>query len=133
MAEEVKEPTPQTTPEPKQEGAPSKDATTWGMLCHLIALAGFIIPFGNIVGPLVIWLIKREEFPFVDDQGKEAINFQISITIYMIISAILIVVVIGILLMIALGVFAIVMIIIATMKANSGEKYRYPLTIRLIK
>ena len=78
-------------------------------------------------------LIKKEEFPFVDDQGKEAINFQISITIYMIISAILIVVVIGILLMIALGVFAIVMIIIATIKANGGEKYRYPLTIRLIK
>ncbi len=133
MAEEVKEQAPESTPQPKPEAAPSKDAQTWGMLSHLIALAGFVIPFGNIIGPLVIWLIKKDEYPFVDDQGKESLNFQISMTIYFIISAILIVVVIGILLMIALVIVEVIFIILATVKANSGEKYRYPLTIRLIK
>ena len=112
----------------------SKDAKTWGMLCHLIALAGFIMPvIGNIVGPLVIWLIKKDEFPFVDDQGKESLNFQISITIYGIIASILMVVLIGFLLIFAVLIFDLVMIIMATVKANSGEKYRYPLTIRLLK
>jgi uncharacterized Tic20 family protein len=133
MAEEVKEQAPESTPQPIPEVELSKDAKTWGMLCHLIALAGFVVPFGNIIGPLVIWLIKKDEYPFVDDQGKESLNFQISMTIYFIISAILIIVVIGILLMIALVIVEVIFIIIATVKANSGEKYRYPLTIRLIK
>jgi len=106
---------------------------TWGMLCHLSALAGFIIPFGNIIGPLVIWLIKKDESPFVDDQGKESLNFQISITIYCLIAAVLILVIIGIFLLIGLGIFAIVMIIIAAVKANNGEKFRYPLTIRFVR
>jgi uncharacterized Tic20 family protein len=133
MVEEVKEQTPESTPQPKPEAELSKDAKTWGMLCHLIALAGFVIPFGNIIGPLVIWLIKKDEFPFVDDQGKESLNFQISMTIYFIVSIILIAIVIGILLIIALIIVEVIFIIIATVKANSGEKYRYPLTIRLIK
>jgi len=106
---------------------------TWGMLCHLSALAMFIIPFGNIIGPLVIWLIKKDESSFVDDQGKESLNFQISITIYCLISAILILVIIGIFLLIGLGILTIVLIIVASVKSNSGEKFRYPLTIRLIQ
>lgn len=106
---------------------------TWGMICHLSALAGFIIPFGNIIGPLIVWLIKKDESPFVDDQGKESLNFQISITIYCIIAAILILIIIGIFLLIGLGILALVLIIIAAVKANSGEKFRYPLTIRLIR
>lgn len=106
---------------------------TWAMGVHLAALAGFIIPFGNIIGPLVIWLMKKDESAFVDDQGKESLNFQISITIYLIVSAILIVVVIGIFLLIAIGILMLVLVIVGAVKANSGEKYRYPLTIRLIK
>ena len=105
---------------------------TWGMLAHLAALAGFIIPLGNIIGPLVVWLIKKDESPFVDDQGKESLNFQISITIYCIVAAILIVIVIGIFLLIGLAILDLVLIIIAAVKANTGEKFRYPLTIRLI-
>ncbi len=54
-----------------------KDARTWAMLCHIGAFAGYIIPFGHIIAPLVIWLIKKDESPFVDDQGKESLNFQI--------------------------------------------------------
>ncbi len=106
---------------------------TWGMLCHLSALAMFIIPFGNIIGPLVIWLIKKDESSFVDDQGKESLNFQISITIYCLVSAMLILVIIGILLLIGLGVLTLVLIIVASVKSNAGEKFRYPLTIRLIQ
>lgn len=103
------------------------------MLCHLSAFLGFIIPFGNILGPLVIWLIKKAEYPFVDDQGKEALNFQISILIAFIISAILMFIAIGFLLMVAVAIYAIVMIIIAAIKANEGVAYRYPYALRLIK
>lgn len=111
-----------------------KQARLWGMLCHLSALAGFVgIPFGNIIGPLIIWLIKRQEIPFVDEQGKEALNFQISLTIYSIISLLLIMVVVGIFLLIAIVIFGLVMVIIASVRANNGESYRYPLTIRIIR
>ena len=110
----------------------TQEAKTFGMLCHLLAFAGFIIPLGNIIGPLVVWLIKKDQYPFVDDQGKESLNFQISVLIYAIISGILVIVVIGIFLLIALGIFVIVMVIIATIRANEGQKYRYPMTIRII-
>lgn len=121
------------TPEKPAEQTLTKDAKTFGMLCHLLAFAGFVIPLGNIIGPLVIWLMKKDEFPFVDDQGKESLNFQISLIIYALISGVLIIVVIGIFLLIAIGIFMIVMVIIATIRANEGQKYRYPLTIRLLK
>ena len=110
-----------------------QDERMWAMFCHLSAFAGYIVPFGSILGPLVIWSIKKEQFPAIDDHGKEALNFQISIAIYMILSAILIVIIIGILMLIALWVFQTVMIIIASIKANNGEKFVYPLSIRFIK
>jgi len=107
------------------------------MLCHLGGLAGFIIPFGNIIAPLVIWLIKKDEDKFVDDHGKEALNFQITLMIAAMAGFILTVIVItacvGIPLMIAVGVCNIVFCIIAAIKANKGEAYRYPIAIRLIK
>lgn len=103
------------------------------MFCHIGALAGFIIPFGNIIAPLVIWSMKKADSPLIDDQGKESLNFQITMTIAAIVAWILIVVVIGVPLLIALGIFNIVMIIIAGIKANEGTKYRYPVNIRLIK
>jgi len=105
---------------------------TMGMLCHLLALCGLVIPLGNILGPLVLWLVKKEEMPFVDDQGKESLNFQISIAIYGVGAAVLSIIGIGILLGIALAAFWLVMVIIATVAANKGERYRYPLTIRLL-
>ena len=112
---------------------------TMGMLCHLLALCGLAIPFGNILGPLVLWLVKKEGMPFVDDQGKESLNFQISVAIYGA-GAFLLSLIganvhigIGIVIGVALGVFWLVMVIIATVRANNGERYRYPLTIRLLK
>jgi len=104
------------------------------MLCHLLALCGLVMPFGgNILGPLVLWLVKKEGMPFVDDQGKESLNFQISVTIYGVGAALLYITGIDIVLCGALGVFWLVMVIIATVAANKGERYRYPLTIRLLK
>ena len=115
-------------------GQTEQQARTYGMLCHLLALAGFIgIPFGNIIGPLVIWLVKKDQYPFVDDQGKESLNFQISLTIYAAVSAILMLVAIGFVLLAAVAVFGLVMIIIAAVQANQGVAYRYPLTIRFLK
>jgi uncharacterized Tic20 family protein len=110
-----------------------KEARTWGMLCHLSALAGFLIPFGNIIAPLVIWLIKKDEHPFVDEQGKESLNFQISVAIYAFISGILVLVLVGILLLIIIAIASLILVIIATVKANDGISFRYPLTIRFIK
>ncbi|MDW7739128.1 MAG: DUF4870 domain-containing protein [Bacillota bacterium] len=111
----------------------TQEEKTFGMLAHLAALAGFIIPFGNIIGPLVVWLIKKDQSAWVDKQGKESLNFQISITIYAIVAGILTIIVIGVLLLIAVGIFSLIMIIIATVKTNNGEDYQYPLCIRFIK
>lgn len=123
------------TPPPEATTPPviNRDQNTWAMLCHLSALAGFVIPLGNILGPLVIWLIKKDEYPLVDDQGKEALNFQISMTIYYIVSIILIIVLIGFVLLIGLALFSLVVTIIAMVKANEGVAYRYPMCIRFIK
>ncbi len=112
---------------------PEKDERTWGMLCHLGAFAGFIVPFGNIIAPLVIWLIKKDEMSFVNDQGKESINFQITMFIAFVISGLLMFVLIGFLLVFIVAIFDIIMIIIASIKANEGVYYRYPYSLRLIK
>jgi len=112
----------------------TKDDKTWGMLCHVSTLCTFIgVPFGGIIAPLIIWLIKKDEMKFVDYNGKEALNFQISILIYSLISALLIFVIIGIILIILVLVVDIVLTIIAVVKANNGEYYEYPMTIRFIK
>lgn len=127
---------PPPPPEPPGTGQPmmpDHQARQWAMLCHISALSGFLIPFGHLGGPLLFWLLKRNEHPLVDQNGKEAVNFQISMTIYAAISAVLVIVVIGILLLIALGIFWIVVVIIASIRANNGEAYRYPLTIRFIR
>ena len=115
----------------KPTAGASSDERTWAMLCHLSTFAGLIgVPFGHILGPLIAWMIKRDEYPLVDDQGREALNFQISMTIYSLICAVLI---ITIPLIFVLLVFDIVVTIMAALRANKGEYYRYPMTIRLIK
>ncbi len=112
----------------------TQDERTFGMLVHLAALAQFIVPtFGNVIGPLVIWLIKKDQSAWIDRQGKNALNFQISIAIYALISTILIPVIIGIFLLIAVGIFWLVMVILATIRVSEGESFRYPLSIIFIK
>jgi uncharacterized protein len=125
-------PAPPVPPAPSLDG-PSPESRQWGMFAHLSALIGFVIPFGNILGPLIIWQMKKNEMPFVDDQGKEALNFQITTLIAVAVCMLLMVVLIGFLLLPLVGLVWLVFTIIGALKANAGEFYRYPLTIRLIK
>ena len=112
----------------------SKDEQNWAMACHLAALSGFLVPFGNIIGPLVIWLIKRAEMPLVDRHGKESLNFQITVAIAFLICIPLVFVIIGIPLMFAVGIGALIMTIIATVKVSNGDlEYKYPFALRLLK
>jgi hypothetical protein len=117
------------TPKPTEV---SKDARMWGMLCHLLGL------FTCFVGPLIIWMLKKEEDPFIDDQGKEALNFQITVGIAFIAVGIVPVLLrflacVMPLLGLAVSVVDIIFCIIACIKANGGEAYRYPVSIRFIK
>ncbi len=122
-----------TTPPPAATGAPTAEAKQWAMFAHLSALVGYLIPFGSIIGPLVIWQIKKNEMPFVDDQGKEALNFQITVAILAIVAILLILILIGVLLLWALAIADLVFIIIAAIAANNGQAYRYPFSFRFIK
>ncbi|MGD9109971.1 MAG: DUF4870 domain-containing protein [Phycisphaerales bacterium] len=120
------------TSPPPQESAPQatdipKDAKTMAMLCHLLAI------FTSFLGPLIIWLIKKDDHPYIKEQGKEALNFQITIVIASIISGLLIMACVGAFLLPAVQVINIVFCIIATVKVNNGEHYRYPIALRLIK
>lgn len=110
----------------------AQEEKTWGMLAHLSSLVGFVIPFGNVLGPLVVWLIKKDSMPFVADQGKEALNFNITVLIAAIISGILMLVVIGFLLLAVVAVGWLVLTILAAIESNKGVAYRYPFTLRLI-
>jgi uncharacterized protein len=144
-----------------ESGAQSE--RTWAALCHLAAFAGFVFPFGHIVGPLVVWLLRRDESPLVDDQGKEAMNFQISTTLYFVIivagmvltliafavgmmgapfvgvapgaflPAPIAVVLLGALAILGLAVFNFVSVIVAAARTSSGERFRYPLAITFIR
>ena len=115
----------------REEDLAPTDRTN-GMLCHLLALAGYIIPFGHIIGPLIIWQMKKNESDYVDYHGRESLNFQISLTIYAMVSAVLILLVVGIFLLMAVGIGGLILTIIGAIKANEGERYRYPFCIRLL-
>jgi uncharacterized Tic20 family protein len=110
-----------------------KDETLWATLCHLSAFAGYVTGIGHVVGPLIVWLVKKDQYPLVDDQGKEVLNFQISMTIYYFVAALLFCAYIGIVVFPALVIFSIVVTIIGAVKASTGEAYRYPLCIRFLK
>ena len=142
--EQPEQPVPPQPPtqQPEQPEAPPQvadtaDARTWAMLCHLGGIFGFL-------GPLILWLIKREEYPLVDDQGKEALNFEIGISIAVVgclVLAVTFLVTVILrplaylmwLAMVGLLVVNIVMIILAALEANKGTRYRYPVCIRFIK
>jgi hypothetical protein len=129
---------PPQSPPPVTPGNDSQ-ARTWNMLCHLSALAGYIIPFGNVLGPLLIWQIKKNEFPSVEEHGKAALNFQLTVLIALFVSIIASVllsfVCIGFLLIpvvVAVGLCGLIFAIIAAIKASNGEAYRYPWSLKLI-
>ncbi|WGS58253.1 MULTISPECIES: DUF4870 domain-containing protein [Stenotrophomonas] len=115
-------------PPPATTGAPA-DQRTMALAAHLLGI------FTWFIGALIIWLINKDDASkaFVTDQAKEALNFQITVTIAMVISIILMVVIIGGILAPIVGLVNLVFCIIAAVKANNGEAYRYPFTLRLIK
>lgn len=110
-----------------------KPERTWAMFAHLSSFLFYTcIPLANIIAPLIIWQIKKEDMPFASDQGKECLNFQISMLIYIIISGILTLILIGFAFLVILCVMHIILPIIAAIKANEGVTYRYPLTMRFV-
>jgi len=126
------------------DGGISAEERQWAMFAHLSALAGGLLTsavggWGFFIGPLVIWLMKKDTMPFVADQAKEALNFNITVSGIFVILLILSLLTLGIgflvtaPIMLIIGIAALVFIIIAAMKANQGIAYRYPLTLRLVK
>ena len=130
------------TGQPPQLG--SADEKTWAMTCHLAALVGLVFPLGNVIGPLIVWLVKKDEMPMVNEHGKESLNFQFTVVIAVIAIGIVETVFLVFTLiryMLAslcclaaslVGIYAIVMVIMAAIKAKEGVSYRYPIALRLI-
>lgn len=133
------------TPPPPPSGTPSAEERQWAMFAHLSALLGGILTsgwagsIGCFIGPLIIWLVKKDTMPFVDDQAKEALNFNITVGIVFFALFLLALLTFGIGLVIAvplwiiIGIAWLVFTIIAAIKANEGVAYRYPFTLRLVK
>jgi hypothetical protein len=111
----------------------SETERNWAMFCHLSAFAGFLVPFGGIIGPLVIWLSKRDDSTWVNENGKASLNFQMSMLLYTVLAVPLCFIIIGIPILAVIAVLRIVFIIIASVKASKGEEFKYPLAIPFIQ
>jgi uncharacterized Tic20 family protein len=121
-------------------GEIGKDARTWAMFCHLAGLAGLspILPvIGSTVAPFVIWQMKKDEFPFVDEQGRRAVNFQLSMLLYGAIGGVVCLVtclkVLMLVVLCVVGLVDLIFVLIAAVRANHGQHYRCPLAIRFFK
>lgn len=113
---------------------PSAQARQWAMFCHYSAFFWFLVPMiGNVLGPLIVWQLKKDMDPFVDEQGKEALNFQITFSILLMICGVLAWILIGFPLMALISVVALVLVVIAGIRANEGKSYRYPFCWRIVK
>ncbi len=134
---DMSEPSPESTPSvdpaaPQPE--PSKPSHTLGTVCHLLGLCGYLgVPLGNVLGPLVLWLVKKEEDAFLRETGKHVLNFQISMAIYLVVASLAIFLVIGFVLVPVVLIVGIVYTIIGAIKSSEGEIYQYPLTIRFLR
>ena len=133
-----------TPPPSDAAGTPSAEEKQWAMFAHLSALLGGILTghmfgWGCFLGPLIIWLVKKDTMPFVNDQGKEALNFNITLAIIGMALLVLTIITLGVGLLITIpagliaGVAWLVFTIIAAIKASEGVAYRYPFAIRLVK
>ena len=136
-------PPPSSGPAVPPSDVPSVQERQWAMFAHLSALLGLIVTghwfgWGCFLGPLIIWLLKKDSMPFVNDQGKEALNFNITVAIVFFALFVLTLITLGLGVLIALpvgivvGVAWLVFTIIAAIRANEGVRYRYPFTLRLI-
>jgi uncharacterized protein len=111
---------------------PSKEERNWATLAHLSALLAFATVVGGIIGPLVIWLIRKDDMNFAAEQAKEALNFQITVFLAGIVAGILCLILIGFVLLAILCLVDLILIIVAAVKASEGVAYRYPFNLRLI-
>ena len=110
-----------------------RQARDTAVVAHLSTLVGLVVPFGSVIGPLAVWLTRRDRGAFIDDAGREALNFGISIALYGLVALVAALMLVGIPLLIA-GVIAwVVLASLAAVKASQGQTYRYPLTLRLIR
>ncbi|MGB3181423.1 MAG: DUF4870 domain-containing protein [Cyclobacteriaceae bacterium] len=125
--------TPVSSDSNRQNRYPDHEIRQWALWCHLSVLAGFIVPLGNLIAPLIIWQIRKDDMPGMDEHGKEVVNYQLSFTLYYFIAGILTIIIVGFFALIALGIVSIVLTIIAAIEVDKGRMYRYPLTIRFIK
>lgn len=118
-------------------GGPGKDERFWAMIAHLSAFSYYVTGIGIVLGPLIVWLAKRDGNPFVEEQAKEALNFQLSILLYYLIAAVMcftvILLPIGVPILLGLHLYQIVCMIIAAIKANDGISFHYPATFRFIQ
>jgi uncharacterized protein len=124
------------TPPPVGGAAPAvfSNVRTWNILCHASALFGVFFHFpGHLLGPLIVWLAKRDDSPEIDAHGKESLNFQISMLIYNVIAAVFCLVLIGFAFLAVLWVLNAVFVIVASIQASDGKFYRYPITMRFIQ
>ena len=120
--------------DPAPGTAPSERERTWGMLAHLAALCGLVLPFiGNVIGPLLVWHYWRERSAYVGEQALESLNFNISVSLGAIVCGLLTLVFVGFLLGIALYVAWLALTLIAAIKSSEGTHYRYPFSLRLVK
>ncbi len=126
-AEQAQQPVIEAQPVNTETAEISKDAMNMAMLGHLLAI------FTGFLGPLIIWLIKKDDAPFVERHGREALNFQLTILIAMFVSGLLAVFCIGFIFMMVIWIVDIIFCIIAAVKASKGEEYSYPMTIRFVK
>jgi uncharacterized Tic20 family protein len=110
-----------------------RQARQWAMFLHLSLLAGYIVPGAGFVAPIVIWQLKKADYPELDEHGKMVANWLISALIYGAISFLLVFVVVGVPLLIVLGILLVVFPIVGAVKANNGELWRYPLTVTILK
>jgi uncharacterized Tic20 family protein len=111
----------------------SESERNWAMLCHLSSFAGYFFPFGGILGPLICWLSRKDESQWVDFNGKQALNFQLSILLYMVLSIPLCFIIVGIPILVFLGFLEVICVVIASVKASKGEEFRYPISIPFIQ
>ena len=110
-----------------------EEEKNWAVAIHLASFAGYIgIPFGHILGPLILWLVKKDSSPFLDEVGKETVNYNISIILWFILCIPLCFILIGIPMLIGLAIMDIIVTIMAAVAASNGQQYKYPLTIRFI-
>lgn len=113
-------------------GFPVDWERNWSVFCHLGGMAAYLVPLANVAAPLVLWMMRRDQSEYVDHHGREALNFQISMTLYAAVAAALWWLLLPVLVLIAIAVLDFVLMIVAAVRASQGEHYRYPLTLRLI-